>query len=237
MDKKISLKDLVANAVHFGHKTQRWNPKMKPYIYGSRNGMHIIDVKKTAAGIKKVVDFLNKCVAEQKNILFVGTKQQCKSILEDIKQSTGAPIVTQKWICGLLTNFKTVKRRIDFLRQLIEEEETKEIEKYTKKEQGQRRKQREKLEIALGGVMDMNKTPDVLFVIDCKRDRNAVTEARKLHIPVVALMDTNTDPDLVDYGIPANDDALKSLTFIMSLVKEVLMGKGAKKKEEKKEEK
>jgi len=194
----ISLKEMAQNAVHFGHPTARWNPKMKPYIYGSRHGIHIFDLNKS---------------------------EQCRKLLQEIKEETGMPIVTDKWIPGLLTNFKTIKQRIDHFKQLKEDDASGALSKYTKKEHTKLRKEIQKLSMSLSGVENMKGKPDVLFVSDIVRDNIAVTEARKLKIPVIGIVDSNADHDKVDFVIPANDDAIKSLEFILGLAKEAVKSK------------
>jgi small subunit ribosomal protein S2 len=225
----ISLKEMAAHAVHFGHPTHKWNPKMKAYIYGNRYGIHIFDLKKTAKYLVKALEFLADSAQKNKEILFVGTKQQCRKILQEIKDATGMPIVTDKWIPGLLTNYKTIKERIDYFKGLKEQDRRGEFSKYTKKEQLKLRKKIQDLSSSLSGVENMSSLPDVIFVVDIVRDNIAVKEARRLHIPVVAIVDTNADPDLADYVIPANDDALKSLSYILSMVKDAVSLKKAKK--------
>jgi len=225
----ISLKEMAKNAVHFGHPTHKWNPKMKPYLYGNRYGIHIFDLQKTAKNLIKALDFLADSIHKNKNILFVGTKQQCRRILQEIKNATGMPIVTDKWIPGLLTNFKTIKKRIDYFKDLKEQDRKGEFTKYTKKEQLKLRKKIQNLSLSLTGVENMEGTPDVLFAADIVRDSIAVKEARRLKIPIVGIVDSNADPDMVDYVIPANDDAIKSLAYILNLVKEAVAGKKEKK--------
>lgn len=224
----ISLKEMAKCAVHFGHPTHKWNPKMKPYLYGSRYGIHIFDLQKTAKKLVKALDFLADNAHNNKEILFVGTKQQCRKLLQEIKDATGMPIVTDKWIPGLLTNFNTIKKRIDYFKTLKEQDKKGELSKYTKKEQMKLRKKIQNLSLALTGVENMTGKPDVLFVADICRDNIAVKEARRLKIPVVAIVDSNADPDMVDYLIPANDDAIKSLHYILGLVKEAVSSKKAK---------
>jgi small subunit ribosomal protein S2 len=221
----ISLKDMAKSALHFGHPTHKWNPKIKPYLYGSRYGIHIFDLKKTAECMVAALEFIQKSVNSKKEILFVGTKQQCRRKLQEIKDETGMPIVTDKWIPGLLTNFKTIKQRIDYFKQLKEDDTSGALSKYTKKEQSQLRKKIQDLSVSLSGVEEMRSVPDILFVVDIVRDNIAVKEAKRLGIPVIAIVDTNADPDLVDYVIPANDDAIKSLAYILDLVKEAAKGK------------
>ncbi len=210
---------MAKNAVHFGHPTSRWNPKMKPFIYGSRHGIHIFDLKKSAEHLVKALEFLNRMAKDKKEILFVGTKQQCRRLLNEIKQEAGMPIVTDKWIPGLLTNFKTIKERINYFKQLKEDDASGALTKYTKKEQMKLRKKIQQLSMSLSGVENMRGKPDVLFVSDIVRDHIAVDEARKLGIPVVGIVDTNADPTKVNYPIPANDDAIKSLEYILGLAK------------------
>jgi len=221
----ISLKEMAKNAAHFGHPTQKWNPKMKPYLFGSRYGIHIFDLHKTAAGLMRALDFLEEAVRQNKTVLFVGTKQQCRKVLQDIKDASGMPIVTDKWIPGLLTNYKTIKKRIDYFKQLKEDDAKGGFEKYTKKEQLKLRKKIQDLSTSLSGVEGMADLPDVVFVTDIVRDHIPVKEARRMKIPVVAIVDSNADPDLVSYVIPANDDAIKSLAYIMGLVKEAVARK------------
>ncbi len=216
---------MVQNAVHFGHPTYRWNPKMRPYLHGKKYGVHIFDLKQTAERLVTALDFLNNAAKANKTILFVGTKAQSRKLLQDIKDSANQPIVTDRWIPGLLTNYKTIKKRIDYFKKLKEDDASGELEKYTKKEQTQLRKKIQDLSVSLSGVEDMDGTPDVIFVVDIVRDHIAVTEARRLKIPVVAIVDSNGDPDLVDYPIPGNDDAIKSLGYLLGLVKEAVSTK------------
>lgn len=222
---ELSLKEMVQNAVHFGHPTQKWNPKMRPYIYGSRNGIHIFDLKKTADCLVRALEFLHEGVQQKKTILFVGTKPQCRTALFSIQKNTGMPIVTDKWMPGLLTNFSTIKKRIDYFKTLKEEDRRGEFGKYTKKEQSQLRKKIQELSASFSGVESMEKIPDVVFASDLVRDQIAVKEARRLHIPVVAIVDTNADPDYADYVIPANDDAVKSVNYVLTLVEKAMTSK------------
>lgn len=221
----ISLKEMAKCGVHFGHPTHKWNPKIKSYIFDKRHDIHIFDLKQTARCLVKALDFLANAARANKVILFVGTKQQCHPMLRDIHQSTKAPIVTDKWIPGLLTNWKTIKKRIDYFKELKEADAKGGLDKYTKKEQMKLRKKIQVLSASLSGVESMDGAPDVMFVVDIVRDHIAVREARRLKIPVVAIVDSNGDPDLVDYIIPGNDDAIKSLKYILDLVKEAISGK------------
>lgn len=223
------IQEMLDAAVHFGHKTQKWNPRMRPFIYGSRNGIHFIDLKKTQERLEKAQEFLQRTAAEGKMILLVCTKPQSFDLIKEAAKETTMPYVVNKWIGGLLTNFDTMKQRIRYFKKLRDEEESGEFEKYKKKEVSKLKKEIVKLESALGGVRNMDKLPDVVFVADVVRDSNAVFEANKLGIPVVGICDTNADPEGVDYPIPGNDDAIKSLTYLIDAVKSaILKGKNSK---------
>ena len=223
----ISLKEMVKNVVHFGHPVRRWNPKMRPYLYGQKFGIHIFDLKKTAQHLVAALDFLSDAAQKGKTILFVGTKQQSRVKLNEIKDETKMPVVTDKWIPGLLTNYKSIRKRVDYFKNLKDQDRKGDLVKYTKKEQVQLRKKIQSLSAAFSGVENMDDLPDILFAVDIVRDEIAVKEARRIGIPVVGIVDSNADPDMVDYVIPANDDAIKSLNYILDLVKEAV---GAKKK-------
>jgi small subunit ribosomal protein S2 len=225
----VTVDDLKNNAVHFGHKTSRWNPKMKRFLYGKAAGVHIFDLEKTLIHLNELLEFLKGVVQKGQTVLLVSTKPQTATIIQELAQKTNNPYVTAKWFGGTLTNFDTMKERIRYYKNLVEEEETGGLEKYTKKEVAKKSKEVVKLAAGLGGISNMRRLPDVVFVIDSKRDKIAVTEARKLKIPVVGFCDSNADPDLLDVFVPANDDALKSLNFLMGLVEGVLMSGAAKK--------
>jgi small subunit ribosomal protein S2 len=234
---KNSLVEMAENAVHFGHKTTRWNPKMKNYIHGKHEGIHIIDLNKTQEGLDDVLSFLKENVDAGRTILFVSTKPQTKLLFEDLQKNTGHPIVTNKWVGGMLTNFSTIRSRIKYLKSLRDMIETGEIDKFNKKEKAKLIKEKAKLEYAFAGIAEMYRKPDVMFVVDGKRDVSALREAKMLGIPVVGIADTNVDPDLYDKLIPANDDAISSLSHILSLVFDVVKsGKKVGKKNVKKEE-
>lgn len=215
-------------AVHIGHRTHKWNPRMKKFLHGEMNGIHVINLEKTQEYLEAALDFIGKSVSEGKVILFVSTKPQSIKLIEQTAKDVHVPYVVSKWIPGLITNFSTVKLRIKYLSDLKEQEATGEIEKYTKKEISKLRKIVEKLQNALGGVENLKSKPDVVFVVDTVRDNIVVKEARKLGIPVVGLVDTNADPTQIDYPIPANDDAIKSLTYIIGKVAEVVKKSKAK---------
>jgi small subunit ribosomal protein S2 len=222
-------KDMFDNAVHIGHRTQKWNPRMRKYIYGEQNGLHIINLEKTVEALDKAMDLLAKLAKDGKTVLFVSTKPQAVKLLEETAKSCGMPYVASKWISGLLTNFATVKTRIKYFVDLKEQEASGEFEKYKKKEVAKMKKTIDKLQLALGGVQNLKSKPDAVFLIDIVRDAIVVKEANKLKIPVIALVDTNADPSLIDYPIPANDDALKSIEFMLNKICESLGTPKAKK--------
>jgi len=223
---KTDIQEMFECAVHIGHRTHKWNPKMKKYIYTEKNGIHIIDLEKTSVLLVKALNFLSKSAAEGKTILFVSTKPQSINLLQEAAKSCSMPYVIAKWIPGLLTNFSTIKTRIKYLSDLKEQKASGELDKYTKKEAANLKKTMDKLQISLGGVQDLKQKPDVLFVLDVLRDKIVVQEAKKLGIPVVGIVDTNSDPTTVDFPIPGNDDALKSLEFFTNCVTEAVRGTG-----------
>jgi len=222
-DKNAELKNLLANAVHFGHYTNKWNPKMKPFIYGVRQGVHIIDLHKTIEYMESTFTYLQELKKAKKTILIVSTKQQSIPLVESLAKAVKMPYVTNKWIPGLLTNYETIKSRIDELKRLKQMRDNGELAKYTKKEQSKLAKTIVKLENNLGGVEDMLAIPDAIFVLDSVRDSIAVKEARVLGVPIIGFLDTNSDPDLIHFPIPANDDAIKSLTYMLSKIEEILV--------------
>lgn len=212
----ITMKQLLEAGVHFGHQTRRWNPKMKPYIFGARNGIHIIDLQKTVRLIKTAYDFVVKTVADGYPLLFVGTKKQAHdSVLEETERC-GMFFVVNRWLGGTLTNFQTIRRSIARLKYLEKMKEDGSIHRYTKKEVLEMDREVEKLEKNLGGIKNMDELPGAAFVIDPKRERIAVREARRLRIPVIAIADSNCDPDEIDFIIPGNDDAIRAIRLITS---------------------
>lgn len=213
-----SERDLVANACHFGHRKEKWNPKMKPYIYGVRKGIHIFDVAVMHSNLKKVVDELRALQKAGKSILFVSTKMQSLMPIEHLSRALHQPVVTKKWVPGLLTNWLTIKHRIRYYLDLQNSFKTGEVEKYTKKEQVKLRKELAKLDAGLSGVAGMTGLPDAMFVVDAVRDHVAVLEAKKIGIPVFGICDTNADPDNFKVFIPANDDAVKSIQIILTTI-------------------
>lgn len=221
-DKNSVLKEMLANAVHFGHYTNKWNPKMKEFIWGQRKNIHVLDLHKSLAYLDEALDFLKQQKDKNKTILLVSTKQQTVPAVRSLAEKLSMPHVTYKWIPGLITNYKTVSGRIRELKRIKGMIADGSIDKYTKKEQSKLNKEMQKLEDRLGGVADMTRTPDCIFVVDTVRDRIAVEEARKRGIPVVGFVDTNSDPDVVDFPIPANDDAIKSVKYILGLIEKTL---------------
>ena len=212
----ISMKELLEAGVHFGHQTKRWNPKMKPYIFGARNGIYIIDLQKTVRYFKSAYSFVKDAAQDGSTVLFVGTKKQAQDSVAEEAARCGMHYVNQRWLGGMLTNFSTVKQSIDRLKKIDAMFEDGTIEAYTKKEALQFERDREKLQKTLGGIKSMNKLPGVMFVIDPKNEEIAVQEANKLGIPVVAVVDTNCDPDPIDYVIPGNDDAIRAIRLLSS---------------------
>ncbi|MDE6242046.1 MAG: 30S ribosomal protein S2 [Anaeroplasmataceae bacterium] len=210
----VSMKQLLESGVHFGHATRRWNPKMAKYIFTARNGIYIIDLQKTASQIESAYAALLEIVKNDGRVLFVGTKKQAQEAVMEEAARSGQFYVNQRWLGGTLTNFKTIKRRINKLHDLYKMEENGEFEKLPKKEVIKLIAERTKLEKFLGGIKDMQKLPNALFIVDPRKERNAILEARKLNIPVFGIVDTNCDPDDVDYVIPANDDAIRAVKLV-----------------------
>ena len=217
-----SEKELLAAACHFGHRKEKWNPKIAPYIYGVQKGVHIFDLEQTKAHLEHICEVLKKMQTEGKTVLFVSTKQQSIPFIEAIEKDLGQATVTKKWIPGLLTNWKTIKKRIKYYLDLKKSFQTGEVEKYTKKEQMALRKQLAKLENALSGVSSMTDMPDAIFIVDAVRDRVALMEAKKLNIPLYGICDSNADPSQFTDFIPANDDAIKSLDLLLTTVKSAM---------------
>ncbi len=219
----ISMKELLEAGVHFGHQTKRWNPKMKPYIFGARNGIYIIDLQKTVRYFKTAYSFVKESAQDGCTVLFVGTKKQAQDSVADEATRCGMHYVNQRWLGGMLTNFATVKQSIDRLKRIDAMFEDGTIEAYTKKEALQFTRDREKLQKTLGGIKTMTKIPGVMFVIDPKNEEIAVQEANKLGIPVVAVVDTNCDPDPIDYVIPGNDDAIRAIRLLSAKMADAVL--------------
>ncbi len=219
----ITMKKLLEAGVHFGHQTRRWNPKMKPFIYTARNGIYIVDLQKTVERITTAYEALKKIVDDGGKVLFVGTKKQSQDIIKEEALRSGSFYVTQRWLGGTLTNFKTIQQRIKYLKDIERMEEDGTFAVLPKKEVALLKKEQEKLEKALGGIKEMRRLPQAIFVVDPRIELNAVLEAKKLHIPVFGIVDTNSDPDLVDYIIPGNDDATKSVKLIVSVMSDAVV--------------
>ena len=210
----ISMKQLLEAGVHFGHQTRKWNPKMSKYIFNSRNDIHIINLEDTVVLIDKAYDYIKSVASEGKTILFVGTKKQAQKAIEDEAKRCGMYYINSRWLGGTLTNFKTIRSRVERLNKLENMEKVGEFNLHPKKEVIKLKAERDKLEKNLGGIKEMTKLPDVLFVVDTKKEHIAVQEAKTLGIPVVALLDTNCDPEPIDYVIPGNDDAIRAVSLI-----------------------
>jgi small subunit ribosomal protein S2 len=211
----VSLAQLLESGVHFGHQTRRWNPKMDPYIYTARNGVHIIDLVQTAKLMDDAYNYVRNASEQGKKFLFIGTKRQAAGIVAQEASRCGAYYVNQRWLGGMLTNWATIKTRVDRLKELERREETGALDLLPKKEASMLRRELEKLQKYLGGIKGMRKVPDIVLMVDQRREYNAVQECQKLNIPIVALLDTNCDPDVVDIPIPANDDAIRSIKLIV----------------------
>jgi len=214
----LGVKELFEAGVHFGHQTKRWNPKMRPFIYGARSGIHIVDLDQTARLFKRAFDFVGDTVARGGSVLFVGTKRQAQEIVQEEARRAGMYFVTNRWLGGTLTNFRTIKGGLDRLRTLERMREDGTHEQLPKKEVVQLEKERARLEKYIGGLKGMGQLPQAVFVIDPAQEQIAISEARKLRVPIVAITDTNCDPDLVDFVIPGNDDAIRSVRLITSAI-------------------
>ncbi|MGV6846453.1 MAG: 30S ribosomal protein S2 [Lutibacter sp.] len=216
----IEIKDLLDAGVHFGHLTRKWDPNMAPYIYGERNGVHIIDLYKTAAKINEASEALKKIAASGRKILFVATKKQAKEIISENSKSVNMPYITERWPGGMLTNFVTIRKAVKKMSAIDRMKQDGSFDALSKREKLQINRQREKLEKNLGSITDMTRLPGAVFVVDVKKEHIAIAEAKKLNIPIFAMVDTNSDPRGIDYVIPSNDDASKSISKILSFVTE-----------------
>ena len=219
----ISMKQLLEAGVHFGHQTRRWNPKMKEYIFTERNGIYIIDLQKTVKKIEEAYNFVRDLAMDNKSVLFVGTKKQAQESIEAEAKRCDMYYVNQRWLGGMLTNFKTIQGRIARLRKIEQMEATGEFDLLPKKEVYQLKLEQGKLEKNLGGIKEMKKLPGALFIVDPRKEHIAVAEARTLHIPIVAIIDTNCDPDEVDYPIPGNDDAIRAVKLITAKIADAVL--------------
>lgn len=215
----VSMKQLLECGVHFGHQTRRWNPKMKPYIFTERNGVYIIDLQKTVKGLDKAYEFIRQTAADGGRVLFVGTKRQAQETIKEEALRCGQFYINQRWLGGLMTNFPTIRKRVQRMLEIRKyDEEEDGWDKFTKKEAAAIRKEQIKLEKYLGGIAKMTAIPDAIFLIDPRREENAIAEAKRLGIPVVSIVDTNCDPEMVDYPIPGNDDAIRAIKLVTGLM-------------------
>ncbi len=227
MAQKITISTLLEAGVHFGHQTRRWCPKMKPYIFGERNGIYILDLKQTIIDADAAYSFLMETASKGGKILFVGTKKQAQEAIVNEAKRCGQPYIANRWLGGMLTNFVTIRSRVARMQELEAMKEDGRMATLPKKEQAVLGKELDKLQANLDGIRDMTALPQAMYVVDTRREEIAIREANRLHIPVVALIDTNSDPDVVDYGIPANDDAIRSINLMTSIIADaVLAGTG-----------
>ena len=226
-----TMKDLLEAGVHFGHQTQRWNPKMDKYIYGDKSGIHILDLRITYDTLEKTQEFVQKLVANGGKVLFVGTKPQAQKVIEEQAIRAQLPYVNHRWLGGMLTNFKTIIKRVIYLNELNSLETSGEINAYPKPERLRIRREIEKLTKSIGGIVDLNKLPEAIFIVDLLNETTALTEAKKLDIPVIGLADSNVDPENVDFVIPGNDDAIRSIEVIATAIADACL-KGLGKRED-----
>jgi small subunit ribosomal protein S2 len=222
----VTMKELLEAGAHFGHQVKRWNPKMKKYIFAERNGIHIIDLQKTVKGIEEAYEFIKSVASQGNGILFVGTKKQAQEAIAEEAKRAGVYYINNRWLGGMLTNFSTVRKSVEKWQRIEQMKEDGTLYLHTKKEIAKLEKERQKLEVNLIGIKDMMELPKAIFIVDIKKERIAVAEAIKLGVPIVAIVDTNCDPDLVDYVIPGNDDAIRAIKLITSKIADaVLEGK------------
>ena len=223
---EISMRDMLAAGVHFGHQTRYWNPKMSPYIFGSRNSIHVINLERTMPALEEALAYVRSLAARKQKILFVGTKRAAAKVVREQAERVAMPYVDQRWLGGMLTNYKTIRQSIRRLTDLEEQADAGTLERLTKKEALQKRRLMAKLERSLGGIKEMGGLPDAVFVVDVEYERIAITEANKLSIPVIGVVDTNSDPDGVDYVIPGNDDAIRAVRlYVTAIADAILEGK------------
>ena len=222
MIKIPSIEEMLKAGMHFGHRTSKWHPKMEPFIFTARNGIHIIDLAKSRKLLESALEFIKKFAAEGKTILFVGTKMQVKEPLRKAAEASGMPYVKEKWMGGSLTNFSVIKKLIKKYKDLIGDKEAGKLDKYTKKERLEIDREIAKLEMKVGGLVGLNRLPDAIFIWDIKQEKTALTEAKKKNIPIIGVCDTNANPADVNYIIPANDDATKTIKLILNLVQEAI---------------
>ena len=219
----VTLGELLDAGVHFGHQSSRWNPKMFPYIYTEQNGIHVIDLVQTARLLTHAYNYVQKAAKEGKQFLFIGTKRQAANIMAEEATKCGAHYINHRWLGGTLTNWSTVQGRVGYLKDLNKKEESGELSALPKKEAAMLRREREKLHQNLGGLVNMNQIPDIAIVVDPKREATAIAECKKLGITIISILDTNSDPDVVDIPIPANDDAVRSIKLIISALSDAII--------------
>ena len=230
---QITQQELLEAGVHFGHLTRKWNPKMAPYIFMEKNGIHLIDLNKTAVKLEEAANAIKNIVKSGRKILFVATKKQAKEMIENEAKRVNMPFVTERWLCGMLTNFSTVRKSIKKLQTLDKMAVDGTYTNMAKKERLMVEREKEKLHRVLGGIADLNRLPAALFIVDIKREHIAIAEAHKLNIPTFAMVDTNSDPTVVDFAIPANDDAAKSIALISRVITDAIVEGLAERKKEK----
>jgi small subunit ribosomal protein S2 len=223
VDFKLDTEEMAKAGLHFGHRVSAVHPKMMPYIFGVRNTVHIIDLEKTKEKLKEALEFIQKLISENKVLLVVGTKVQVRNLVLDLARECNLPYITERWLGGTFTNFEVIRKRIDYYKDLKKKKTEGELEKYTKKERAKIDLELRELEKKFGGIKNLERLPDAIFVLDMKKDALAVKEARKKGVTVIGISDTNIDPTLVDYPIPANDDAISSVKYILEKVKEVIL--------------
>jgi len=226
MTTSISMRDLLEAGVHFGHQTGRWNPKMAPYIYGARNGVHILDLAQTVTRLEEATEFVRELSASGQQVLFVGTKRQAQDVIRNEADRANMPYVVTRWLGGTLTNFPTIRKRVDYMIELERREEAGQLDLLPKKEALKLRDKLTRLHRYLRGLRDMNQTPGALFVVDVPREHIAVAEARRLKIPIIAVCDTNSDPNLIDYPIPSNDDAIRAVRLLTAQIADAAQSGG-----------
>lgn len=222
-DFNLNQEEMMKAGLHFGHRTLKHHPNMAPFIYGVRNSIHVIDLEKTVEKFEKALQFIQKLVTENQTLLLVGTKIQAKKLVKDFAQDLSLPYVNERWLGGTLTNFETIQKRVKYFKELEKKKETGELEKYTKKERVGFNRELRDLELKFGGLKNLNSPPDAIFILDMEKDAIAVKEAKEKDIKIIGIIDTNIDPSLADFPIPANDDALTSLEYILNKTKEVIL--------------
>jgi small subunit ribosomal protein S2 len=235
IDFGIRVEEMAKAGLHFGHKSSKIHPKMKPYLYGVRNGIHIIDLEKTKEKLAEILNFIHKLISENKVLLVVGTKIQVKKIVKDFAKECGLLYVSERWLGGTFTNFGVIKKRVNHFKDLEDKKTKGELEKYTKKERAKIDSELKGFERKFGGIKDMEKLPDAIFVLSMEKDNIVIKEAKDKNVKIIAVSDTNTDPTSVDYFIPANDDSLSSIRYILEKAKEVILKAKAKAKTKEKE--